>query len=364
MITLYKYLRESIFDDEDTISKEVDGDLLAQNINKEILKITQDIHSKKELDMYMRDLGHEYKSHFKGNKLVIKFPDGWLDFSKELYPELIDVIKDSMNHMGGDTIEFDNDTSYNQSITFDGFDIDDKFAKTLIFNNISPVINGNNDIKNTNIIINNPPASNYTMIINRDFGEVGFSNVNIEVNSNQKQVKSFVELDRYNTSSIYKANLINPLSIIFKNCKAEGVEKIVINQTSTTLTQSPAIKEMIDDLLDSKHTYSCINSSGKVTKRKGNYHNVVMQSTKPSETIEGKSFAFKPNASINDIIDTKGFKDLKCITINSSRHKAKIRIIRGDLMKTLDKDNRLDTLPTVEKFPNDDWYLMFTRNYN
>ena len=363
MITLYKYLRESIFDDEDTISKEVDGDILAKDINKEILKITQNIHSKKDLDIYMRDLGHEYKSHFKGNKLVIKFPDYWLDFSKELYPNLLEVIKNSMDHMGSDTIEFDNDTSHNQSISFDGFDIDDKFTKTLILNNISPVINGNNDIKNINIIINNQNAAGYAMIINRDFGEVGFSNANIEVNSNQKQVKSFVELDRYNASSIYKANLINPLTIIFENCKISGVEKIVINQTASTLTQSSAIRDMIDNVLDSKYTYNCINSSGKVTKRKGCYHNAVMQATKSTDTIEGKLFAFNSNASINDIIDTKGFKDLKCITINSSRHKAMIRIIRGDLMKSLDKDNRLITLPTVEKFPNDDWYLMFTKIY-
>ena len=362
MITLYKYLRESIFDDEEEILDNVKGQVVAQNINKEILKITQNIHSKKDLDIYMRDLGHEYKSHFKGNKLVIQFPDYWLDFSKELYPNLLEVVKKGMDLMGSDTIEFDNDTSHNQSISFDGFDIDDKFAKTFILNNISPVINGNNDIKNINIIINNQNVAGYAMIINRDFGEAGFSNANIEVNSNQRQVKSFVELDRYNASSIYKANLINPLTIIFKNCKVSGVEKIVINQTSTTLTQSSAIKEMIDGVLDSKHTYN-INSSDKVTKRKGNYHNAVLQATKSMDTIEGKLFAFKPNASINDIIDTKGFKDLKCITINSSRHKAMIRIIRGDLMKSLDKDNRLITLPTVEKFPNDDWYLMFTKNY-
>ena len=362
MITLYKYLRESIFDDEAEIIGNVEGQALAQNINKEILKITQNIHSNKDLDTYIKDLGHEYKSHFKGKKLVIKFPNYRLDFSKKLYPNLIDVVKNSMDLMGSDTIEFDNDTGYIQSIFFDGFDIDNKFTKTLVFNNLSPTINGNNDIKNINIIINNPTATGYAMVINSGEGDVEFSNVNIEVNSKQKRLKRFAELDKYNASSIYKANLFNPLTKIFENCKMSGVEKIVIKQFSA-LALSPAIQEMIDNALDSKHTYNCINSSGKVTKRNDNYHNAVILANKSTDTIEGKLFAFNSNASINDIIDTKGFKDLKCITINNYRCKAMIRIIRGDLMKSLDKDNKLDTLPTVVKFPNDDWYLMFTENY-
>ena len=321
MITLYKYLRESVFDDEDVISKSADTDII-------------DIHLKELDKLFAAKWGSSpLYSRLVNDTLLI------LDTNyKGIDPKIYDKIKDIKDISGFTTI------NTKGLVAFDIPVIDSSLGDEIICSRMR-------FCKNVNLIKDVQLTFDHKMdwygYILQSEGDVSFQNVEFKYN-----------IRDIDTSESTLGFCGVPT---FKNCyNSKGLKRICIYKRDI-LKYHWIVKKINDFLLDDKHitTYRDDKITDKYHKRKGDLKTLLttikMQKKYIFDSSEsGKSFKIKPNAKLKDIFDVDGFKDLNQILIEDASVGVKIIFYKEELKPNFTK---LPNQPNCVKLPNDDWYM-------
>lgn len=322
MIDLYKYLRESIFDNEDVISKSADTDII---------------------DIRLKELDQLFASKWGNSPLYSRLVNDTLlllDTNyKGINAKIYDKIKDIKDISGFTNI------STKGSIIFDVPAIDSSLGDEIICSRMQFSKNVN-IVKDIQLTLND--GMDYYGYILQSDDDIAFQNVEFKYNIRD--------------TSRFKSTFCFYGVPTFKNCyNFDGVKQIYIYKRDAFKHHWIA-KKINDLLLDDKHvaTYRDGRITDKYHKRKGDLKTlsttVKMQNKYIFDSSEnGKLFKLKPNAKLKDILDVDGFKDLNYIRITDEGAGARIDFRRGEL-------NPVFTEQTCcVKLPNDDWYMAIVK---
>lgn len=321
MITLYKYLRESIFDDDDVISKSADTDII---------------------DMRLKELDELFASKWGKSPLYSRIVNDTLLLLDTKYkgidPKIYDKIKDIKNISEFTTI------STKGLMTFDAPAIDSSLGDEIISSRMQFTKNVN-IVKDIQLTFGH--QNDYYGYILQSYDDIAFQNV--EFKYNIRDISNF----EY-TFCFYGVPT-------FKNCyNFNGLQQIYIYKRE--LFKQHWLAKKINDLLDDKHvaTYCDGRNSDKYHKRKGDLKTLLTTVKMKNKYIfdsseNGKLFKIKPNAKLKDIFDVDGFKDLNYIRISDESGGARIDFRRGKF------NPAYTSQPCCVKMPNDDWYMAIVK---
>ena len=322
MIDLYKYLRESIFDDDDVISKSADTDII---------------------DMRLKELDELFAAKWGSSPLYSRIVNDTLLLLDTKYKgidsKIYDKIKDIKDISGFTTI------STKGLITFDAPVIDSSLGDEIISSRMQFGRNVN-IVKDIQLTFGN--QNDYYGYILQSCDDISFQNVefkyNIRVISNFEYTFCFHGVPT------------------FKNCyNFNGLKQMYIYKRDMFKHHWIA-KKINDLLLDDKHvaTYRDNRIADKYHKRKGDLKTlattVKMQNKYIFDSSEnGKLFKIKPNAKLKDIFDVDGFKDLNYIRVVDEGAGARIDFRKGEFNPAYTKQSH------CVKLPNDDWYMAIVK---
>ena len=322
MITLYNYLRESIFDDEEDVL----DNSISRAINDEL----------KELDqLFAAKWGNSpLYSRLVNDTLLI------LDTNyKGIDPKIYDKIKDIKDISGFTTI------NTKGLVIFDAPVIDSSLGDEIISSRMQF---GKNVkiVKDIQLTFDN--RMDYYGYILQSEGDILFQNVEF----------------KYNIRDISTRDSTFEFSGVptFKNCyNFNGLKQIHIRKRDI-LKHHWIVKKINDFLLDDKHiaTYRDGKIADKYHKRKGDLKTLIttikMQKKYIFDSSENdKSFKIKPNAKLEDILDVDGFKDLNHIRITDGAVGVRIDFHKGELTPVFTEQSY------CVKLPNDDWYMAIVK---
>ena len=322
MITLYNYLRESIFDDEEDVL----DNSISRAINNEL----------KELDqLFAAKWGSSPLYSRLVNDTLLLLDTNY----KGIDPKIYDKIKDIKDISGFTTI------NTKGLIVFDIPVIDSSLGDEIICSRMR-------FCKNVNMVKDVQLTFDHKMdwygYILQSESDISFQNVEFKYNIRDIDTSE---------STICFCGVPT-----FKNCyNSNGLNRICIYKRDI-LKHHWIVKKINDFLLDDKHitTYRDGKIADKYHKRKGDLKTVLttikMQKKYIFDSSEnGKLFKIKPNAKLKDVFDVDGFKDLNIILIEDVAVGAKILFQRK-----LTKQDSAE-LPYCVKFPNDDWYMAIVK---
>lgn len=323
MITLYKYLRESIFDDEDVISKSADTDIIDMRL--------------KEIDeLIARNYGNSpLYSRIVNDTLLL------LDTKyKGINPKIYDKIKDLR-----DIAKFTNINTKGM-IVFEVPIIDSALGDEIICTRMQFGKNVN-VVKDIQLTFDYQHYNSYGYIL-QTTEDITFQNVEFKYNIRD--------------ISTHESTFCFHGVPTFKNCSnLKGLKQIYIYNRDLFKHHWFA-KKINDLLLDDKHiaTYRDGKIADKYHKRKGDLKTlpttIKMQNKYIFDSSEnGKLFKIKPNAKLKDILDVDGFKDLYLIRITDEGMGVRIDFHRGELTPVFTEQ------PFCVKLPNDDWYMAIVK---
>ena len=290
MITLYKYLRESIFDDEDVVSGNADIDIINNNLKELTTKLFTSASLLKIEDLCKienKTLHIDAKSnHF-----------GCANFNQQSL-RTFKKIKESTEI---DCI----DSTYNISIIYDK-----KLDPSILCKTIKSVymtIYYTNSISDINFEL---------------YDAGGFSSAIAFYGMNSLDLKNItVNVSKSRTHSELRFECFPNIS----NCKFNDVKILTIDKPS--LFNDETLKKKLNNFFDSNHeAFYYVNSrKGKgldATKRSSKWDK--LKSTINSNNIEfvssdnNKMFGISSGAKLSDIIDLKAFPDLEHIIIRDN----------------------------------------------
>lgn len=322
MITLYKYLRESIFDDEE----EVLDNSISKSIDKEL----------KELDeLFAAKWGKSPLYSRLVNDTLLLLDTRY----KGINPKIYDKIKDIREFTGFTNIRTKG------SIIFDIPVTDSSLGDEIICTRMQFSKNVN-IVKDIQLTFDNR-MDYYGYILQSD-DDISFQNVEFKYNIRD-------------TSSFESTFFFQGVPT-FKNCyNFNGLKKIYIYKRDAFKHHWIA-KKINDLLLDDKHiaTYRDSKIADKYHKRKGDLKTLSMTIKMQNKYIfdsseNGKLFKIKPNAKLKDILDVDGFKDLNHIRITDEGAGVRIDFHRGELTPVFTEQTY------CAKLPNDDWYMAIVK---
>lgn len=321
MIDLYKYLRESIFDDEDVISKSADTDII---------------------DMRLKELDELFASKWGKSPLYSRLVNDTLLLLDSKYkgidPKIYDKIKDIREITGFTNIRTKG------LMLFDAPVIDSALGDEIISTRMK-FNKSVNIVKDIQLTFDN--QMDYYGYILQSEDDVTFQNV--EFKYNIRDISSF-------ESAFFFYGFPT-----FKNCyNFKGLKQIYIYKHEAFKDQE--IIKKLNNFLDDKHvaTYRDGKIADKYHKRKGDLKTVATVVKMPKKYIfdsseNGKSFKIKPNAKLKDLLDVDGFKDLNCIRIADDSMGVRVDFHKGELTPVFTEQSY------CAKLPNDDWYMAIVK---
>lgn len=303
MITLYKYLRESIFDDDEDISKDSDIDILNNTLIKELsIQLSNTARRAIRFNDSMA-----LPIELKNGELNIDWGDKtWsspkanLEFRVE--NNTIHLLKEIKKQVKIDTI---NAPQYYFNVRHGRVDPDifgkNIHALSLWLYDVSYV----NDI---NFFINHDQGMGNADVIMMSNGNLDIKNVNIDT----------VPTQRNNRRPMMITNVIPSIS----NCKFNGITKLIMSDSF--IFDWDKTKQILDKFFDDKHVanFEDIRShetklrSSKFAKLRATVNNKKLHFV---SSDNGKMFNIVKGAKLSDIIDIKAFPDLRWISLESDK---------------------------------------------
>lgn len=301
MITLYKYLRESIFDDEENISKDSDIDILNNTLIKELsIQLSRLSHRSLRVKDSMAlpiELKNRELNIGWGDK-TWNSPDADLEFRVD--NNTIHLLKEIKKQVEIDTI---NAPQYYFDIRYGRVD-SNNFCKNI--HALSLWLYDVSYVNDMNFIINHDKGMGNADVIMMSNGSLYIKNVNITT----------VPTQRNNRRPMMITNVIPSIS----NCKFNGITKLIMRDSF--IFDLDKTKQILDKFFDDKHVahFEDIKShvtkprSSKFAKLKATINNKKLHFV---SSDNGKMFNIAKGAKLSDIIDLKAFPDLRYIMLES-----------------------------------------------
>lgn len=298
MITLYKYLRESIFDDEEEV-------LNNAVVNPLIEELSIQLSKKSNRTLRIKG-GPALPIELKNGELNIDWgdktwssPDADLEFM--VANNTMHLLKTIKKHVEIDTI---NAPQYYVDIRYGRVD-PNNFCKNI--HALSVWLYDVSYVNDINFIINHDKGMGTADVIMMSNGNLDIKDVNITATPTQ----------RNNRQPVMITNVIPSIS----NCKFNGI--VELTMTDSFIFDWDKTKQILDKFFDDKHVayYEDIKSretkprSSKFSKLKATIKNKKLH-FKSSDN--GKMFNIAKDAKLSDIIDIKAFPDLKRINLTSN----------------------------------------------
>jgi hypothetical protein len=335
MITLYKYLRESIFDDDEDISKDSDIDILNNTLIKELgIQLSKTARRATRFNDSMA-----LPIELKNGELNIDWgdktwssPEADLEFRVE--NNAIHLLKAIKKQAEIDTI---NAPQYYFDIRHGRVD-PDIFGKNI--HALSLWLYDVSYVNDMNFIINHDQGRGNADVIMMSNGNLDIKNVNIDT----------VPTQRNNRRPMMITNVIPSIS----NCKFNGITKLIMRDSF--IFDWDKTKQILDKFFDDKHIayFEDIKShetkprSSKFAKLRATVNNKKLHFV---SSDNGKMFNIAKGAKLSDIIDIKAFPDLVYITLESDR-----------LIITFSKTTIKDDYFNKMELPNDPgWVITIER---
>lgn len=302
MITLYKYLRESIFDDDEDISKDSDIDILNNTLIKELsIQLSKTARRATRFNDSMA-LPIELKNGELNidRRAMIWHPEANLEFRVE--NNAIHLLKAIKKQAEIDTI---NAPQYIVSIRYGKVD-PNTFCKNI--HTLSIALYDVSYVNDINFFINHDQGMGNADVIMMSNGNLDIKNVNIDT----------VPTQRNNRQPMMITNVIPSIS----NCKFNGITKLIMRDSF--IFDWDKTKQILDKFFDDKHVanFEDIRShetklrSSKFAKLKATINNKKLHFV---SSDNGKMFNIAKGAKLSDIIDIKAFPDLRYIMLESDR---------------------------------------------
>lgn len=335
MITLNKYIKESLLSDFDELSKAQDDNIVIDELKKA---------DKCARKTYVFNSDNGDSSHIEDRVLKLaQVPD--YNYNGEVIKHLnnVKILKDF------DTIS----SYYSLTLSDDCFD-DKNLAKRVdIFDGVLHIDKCPN--------INNIEFNIRTSAVK--------GNKQFSINIISQSARSFDPIT-FNNCKIngYGKTYVNRMWLhdipIFNNCEVNRVDEIIIYSANI-------IKDRIDVLekiFDKTYLYQCYDhSKDSAVEKKGDLKNIyaaINNRKRYSFKMEGpKLFSIDKKFKLNDLIDISGFgKEFNNIIIRDNN-------VAFEFFKANTKSkNPLHNSPShnekyynVVKLPNDDWYLLISK---
>ena len=287
MITLYKYLRESIFDDEEEI---LDNTLATTLLNELTPKLFTSLRGTKVEDV----------CKIENKTLYIDAKSthcGCADFSQDSSLPIFKKIK-KLTEI--DCIE----STYNVSIS----SYDKKLDPSLLCKTIK--------------------AASISIYYTESISDIDFELYNASDFSSSIKFYGMDSLDLKNvTVNIPKVSHKRPSACFdcmpnISNCKFNGVKILEIG--SPNLFKDSDLKKKLDNFFDSKHEAFYVNPKKGPGNIKRSSKWIKLKATVNDSGLEfvssdnNKMFGISPNAKLSDIIDINAFPDLEYIIIRDN----------------------------------------------
>lgn len=318
MLTLYKYLRESIFDDEEEI---LDNTIATTLLNELTPKLFTSISLK------LKDKRAEDICKIENKTLYIDAKtthSGCANFNQNSLP----IFKKIKKLTEIDCIE----SNYNISICLDKKLDSSILCKTIKASGV--FIYYTDSISDINFDLRNEGGfSSAIKFYGMDSLDLKNITVNIPKVSNKRPSACFDCMPN------------------MSNCKFNGVN--ILEISSPSLFNDAGLKKKLDNFFDSKHEAFYVNPKKGPGNIKRSSKWIKLKATVNNSGLEfvssdnNKMFGISPNAKLSDIIDIKAFPDLDYIIMRDNN----ISIDFNRNAKASETYHRLS--PNILQLPND-----------
>lgn len=321
MIELYKYLRESIFDDEEDISKDSDNEIISNTLLKELThKIFTSIVRRANIeDICKIENKTLYIDAYASRGGCVNFNHDSLRVFKKI-KELTEI----------DCVE----SNYNISITSD----DKPLTPSILCKTIKAAgafIYYTDSISDINFELQNNGRvfSSSIKFYGMDSLDLKNVTVNISKHPNKRPSACF--------------DCIPNMS----NCKFNGVN--ILEISSLSLFNDADLKKKLDNFFDSKHEAFYVNPKKGPGNIKRSSKWIKLKATVNNSGLEfvssdnNKMFGISPSAKLSDIIDINAFPDLEYVVIRDNN----ISVDFNKNGKESETYHRLS--PNILRLPND-----------
>ena len=331
MITLYKYLRESIFDDEEEILNNAAAAPLIKELSIQLSRVARKaLRTNDSMALPIELKNGELNIDWGGKRWCS--PEAELEFRTDI--NTIHLLKEIKKLTKIDTI---NAPQYYVNIRYGKVD-PNNFCKNI--HALSIWLYDVVHVNDINFFINHDQGMSTADVIMMSNGNLDIKNVNLTT----------VPTQRNNRRPMMITNVIPSVS----NCKFNGITKLIMSDSF--IFDWDKTKQILDKFFDDKHVanYEDIKSretkprSSKFAKLRATLNNKKLHFV---SSENGKMFNIAKDAKLSDIIDIKSFPDLKQIVLESNK-----------LIITFHKTNWYENHWNEMKLPNDpDWKITIDR---
>lgn len=330
MITLYKYLRESIFDDEEEVLNNAVVNPLIEELSIQLSKTARRaIRFNDSMALPIELKNGELNIDRRAKTW---HPEANLEFRTDI--NTIHLLKEIKKQVEIDTI---NAPQYIVSIRYGKVD-PNTFCKNI--HALSIALYDVSYVNDINFFINHDQGMGNADVIMMSNGNLDIKNVNIDT----------VPTQRNNRRPMMITNVIPSIS----NCKFNGITKLIMSDSF--IFDWDKTKQILDKFFDDKHVanFEDIRShvtklrSSKFAKLKATINNKKLHFVSSDNS---KMFNIAKDAKLSDIIDIKAFPDLRWISLESD----KLMITFSKTTIQADNFNKMD-------LPNDPgWVITIER---
>lgn len=322
MIELYKYLRESIFDDEDVVSGNADVDIISNTLLKEL---TPKLFT--SISLKLKDKRAEDICKIENKTLYIDAKtthSGCANFNQDS----LRAFKKIKELTEIDCIE----SNYNINICLDKKIDSSTLCKTIKASSI--------------LIYYADPISDINFEL---YNDGGFSSAIKFYGMDSLDLKNI-------TVNISKMPHKRPQACFdcmpnISNCKFNGVN--ILEISGPDLFKDADLKKKLDNFFDSKHEAFYVNPKKGPGNIKRSSKWIKLKATVNDSGLEfvssdnNKMFGISPNAKLSDIIDINAFPDLEYVVIRDNN----ISVDFNKNGKESETYHRLS--PNILRLPND-----------